>query len=212
MITSSHGSFRKAKTKRSDWVTFHLHVDSKKPIFLFAYSGTKGSWFEPFFRCEPGFHRYLLIGVSCDHDFFTDAKNKVSGPPRYLQRCRKAYRKFSRATWKKIAVQNMRFCQNILHDFELHFSKSQLFSLFLTYNQIGASYGHDFLLTQRTRLDGTPRYLQYCCKAYRKFSTNIWKKSCNSKYEVLSEYSNLIFNFILIKPHMLSCNFFFKCL
>ena len=45
---------------------------------------------------------------------------------------------------KKVAAQNMWFCQNILHDFELHFSKSQLFSLFLTYNQIGASYGHDF--------------------------------------------------------------------
>ena len=39
----------------------------------------------------------------------------------------------------KVAAENMRFCQNILHEFELHFSKSQLFWFILTYNQIGAS-------------------------------------------------------------------------
>ena len=56
---------------------------------------------------------------------------------------------------KKVAVQNMRFCQNILHDFDLHFSKSQLFSFFLTYNQIGASYGLDFFADAKNKVKQT---------------------------------------------------------
>ena len=94
----------------------------------------------------------------------------------------------------------MRFCQNILHDFELHFSKSQLFSLFLTYNQIGASYGHGFLLTQRTRLSGPPKYLQRCRKAHKKFSRGIWKKKFQLKIwgfvRIFQPY--FVLNFFLI--------------
>ena len=48
------------------------------------------------------------------------------------------------------------------------FSKSQLFSLFLTYNPIGVSCGHDFLLTQRTRLGGPLRCLEHVRKVHKK--------------------------------------------
>ena len=42
-------------------------------------------------------------------------RSRLSEPPRYLRRVRKAYRKFSRDIWnKKVFAQNMRFYQNIL--------------------------------------------------------------------------------------------------
>ena len=41
---------------------------------------------------------------------------------------------------------------------------------------VGASYGHNFLLTQRTRLSGSFRYLKHVRQANRKFSRVLWKK------------------------------------
>eukprot|EP00493_Phyllostaurus_siculus_P000597 UN00599 len=38
----------------------------------------------------------------------------------------------------------MRFCQIFPSHFELNFFKFQFFSLFVTYNLIGVSCGHDF--------------------------------------------------------------------
>ena len=67
-----------------------------------------------------------------------------------------------------------------------------------------------FWPTQRLRLSKPHRYLKRVRKAYRKFSRDIWKKACSSKYADLSEYSNLILNFILTKSDILSCNFFFQ--
>ena len=49
---------------------------------------------------------------------------------------------------------------------------------------------------QRARLSGPPRYIERCHKGYRTFSSGTWKKSFSSKYEVLSEYSNLTLDFI----------------
>ena len=50
------------------------------------------------------------------------------------------------------------------------FSKSQLFSFFLTCNLIGVSCGHDFfLLMQNTTLGEPFRYLEYVHKVNRKF-------------------------------------------
>eukprot|EP00493_Phyllostaurus_siculus_P020668 UN20993 len=49
------------------------------------------------------------------------------------------------------------------------FSKSQLFSLFLTYNLIGVSCGHAFFkLTQRSSLSKPFRYLKHARKFHRK--------------------------------------------
>ena len=52
----------------------------------------------------------------------------------------------------------------------LIFSKSQLFSFFLTCNLIGVPYGHDFFLpTQRAMLGGPFKYLEHVRKANRNF-------------------------------------------
>ena len=56
---------------------------------------------------------------------------------------------------KKVSAQKMRFSQNILPGSELHFSKSQLLLLFLTYNQIGVSYGHDFFTDTKNKVKQT---------------------------------------------------------
>ena len=44
-----------------------------------------------------------VIGLVCRTVtiFLPMQRARLSGPPRYLERCRKAYRKFSRGTWKK---------------------------------------------------------------------------------------------------------------
>jgi len=39
---------------------------------------------------------------------------RLSGLPRYLERVRETYKKFSRDTWIKVSAQNNSFCQNIL--------------------------------------------------------------------------------------------------
>ena len=60
--------------------------------------------------------------------------------------------------------------------FELHFSKSQLFSFFLPYNPFGVSCGLEFFLTQLTRLEEPFKYLEHTRKVHRKFSREFWKK------------------------------------
>ena len=57
--------------------------------------------------------------------------------------------------------------------FDVHWGNggplNSTFSLFLTYNLICASCGHDFfLLTQRARLDGRLRYLEHVRHANKK--------------------------------------------
>ena len=56
--------------------------------------------------------------------------------------------------------------------------------------------GTIFLLAQRTTSSVLLRYLEHVRKAHRKFSRSTWKKSFTSKNEVLSEYSDMILNFI----------------
>lgn len=46
--------------------------------------------------------------------------------------------------FEKVSAQNISFCHKV---FELHFSKSRFLSIFLTYNEIGVPYGHDFFST-----------------------------------------------------------------
>ena len=156
MITSSHGSFRKAKTKRSDWVTFHLHLDSKKPIFLFAYSGTKGSWFEPFFRCEPGFHRYLLIGVSYDFHFFFERKDMtLKNLPNILNMVIRHIENFLRAFEKSFAFKKWPFWSIALYFtnpiLRVNFSKSKLLLRFLPYNLFDVSYNSNSFSSVKIR-------------------------------------------------------------
>ena len=84
--------------------------------------------------------------------FLPTQRTRLIGPPRYPEHCRQAYRKFSRGIWKRVSAQNMKFSRNILPSCELHFSKSQLLSLFLTYNQIGVSYDYDFFTNTRNKV------------------------------------------------------------
>ena len=45
----------------------------------------------------------------------------LGGPSRCIEYCMKVHRKFSRGLWKKVSPQKVRFCQNILTSFQLHF-------------------------------------------------------------------------------------------
>ena len=74
------------------------------------------------------------------------------------------------------------------------FSKSQLFSLFLTCTLIGVSCGHDIFSdsTVSMQVRSTEKFLE------------AFEKSFSSKHEALSEYSNLILRFIFSKPQLFS--------
>ena len=81
----------------------------------------------------------------CVVRFLLTQRFRLGGPFRYLEHVCKIHRKFSRGLWKKVSPQKMGVCQNIPTPFWApFFSKSQHFSLFLTYNLIGVSCGHDF--------------------------------------------------------------------
>ena len=56
-------------------------------------------------------------------------------------------------------------------------------------------YGYDFFITQRSRLGGPSRFLEYIYKTHRKF-IEIFEKNFHLKKWGLSEYSNLTFDFI----------------
>ena len=77
--------------------------------------------------------------------FLLTQRAMLGGPFRYLEHIRKANRKFSRDLWRKVSAQKTKVLSeysNLILSFI--FSKSQLFSLFLPYNPIGVSCGHDF--------------------------------------------------------------------
>ena len=108
--------------------------------------------------------------------------------PRYLERCRRPHRKFSRVAWKKSSSSK--------HEILSEYSSLTLSFIFQNLNFFDFSWhifrlvrrnlwSRFFLLTQRKMLSGPPRYLQRCRKAYTAFSRGIWKKSFNSKYKVL---------------------------
>ena len=61
-------------------------------------------------------------------------RTMLGGPFKNLEHVRRVHRKFSRGLLKKASAQNMGFVRVFQADSELHFSKSQLFSLFLTYD------------------------------------------------------------------------------
>ena len=109
--------------------------------------------------------------------FFRTQSTRLSGPPRYLQRCRRAYRKFSRTTWKKGCTSKheilSEYCIWLWASF---FKISTLFSFFWHIIRLVRRMATIFLLKQRRRLDRPPRYLQCCYTDYRKPSTDIYEK------------------------------------
>ena len=85
------------------------------------------SWLWPsFFQNLNFFHfSWHIIGLVCRTVtiFLPMQRARLSGPPRYLERCRKAYRKFSRGTWKKkFQLKIWGFVSIFQTPFELHFS------------------------------------------------------------------------------------------
>ena len=97
--------------------------------------------------------------------------------PRYLQCCRRPHRKFSRVAWKKSSSSK--------HDVLSEYSSLTLSFIFQNLNFFHFSWHifrlvrrmvTIFLLTQRTRLGGPPRYLERCRGPHRKFSRVVWKK------------------------------------
>ena len=102
------------------------------------------------------FLQNMLIEVSYGHNFFYRHKEKGQADlPGTLNMVVNPAENFLEGFEKKVSAQNMRFYQNILPGFELHFSKSQLLSLFLTYNQIGVSYGYDFFTDTNDKVKQT---------------------------------------------------------
>ena len=71
-------------------------------------------------------------------------RSRLSGPFRYLTRFHKVYRIFFRSIWKSFQMKTGSFVRIFQADFELHFFKFSIFTLFLIYNLLGVLYGHDF--------------------------------------------------------------------
>jgi len=109
--------------------------------------------------------------------FFLNQSAKSSAPPRYLECCRKARGKSSEATWNKSCSSK--------HEVLSEYSTWLWASFFKNLNSFHFSWHiiglvrrmiTIFLLTQRTRLGGSPRYLKHYRKVCRKFSGATWKK------------------------------------
>ena len=73
----------------------------------------------------------------CKELVFADSLDTSNIVIKYLE-------KFLEALEKKFHLKNNSFVRIFEPKSELQISKSKLFSLLLTYNRIGASYGHDF--------------------------------------------------------------------
>ena len=108
---------------RNKWKTF-CDVPSRANFGL-SWTWREKAWFPP-----RRFLQYNLIGVSDGHDFLPTQRTRLVGPPRYLERVRKTYKKFSRDTWIKVSAQNMSFCQNILTWLWASFFKISIFFTF----------------------------------------------------------------------------------
>ena len=104
-------------------------------------------------------------------------RSRLSGPFRYLTRFHKVYRIFFRSIWKSFQMKTGSFVRIFQADFDLHFFKFSIFTLFLIYNLLGVLYGHDFfLLTWRYGLNRHSRYLGFVHEAHKNISGDIWKK------------------------------------
>ena len=80
------------------------------------------------------------------------------------------------------------------------------FVVFLLIFFIDVSCGHDFLLTQRTRLSKPFRYLEHARNVHRKFSRGFWKKV---SAQIMSFCQNIPTPFwALFLPHCFSWNVF----
>ena len=62
--------------------------------------------------------------------FLLTQRARLSGPLRYLQRCRTAYETFSRGIWKKFQLKTWGFVRMFQPDFELQFFKISTFFTF----------------------------------------------------------------------------------
>ena len=130
------------------------HIQVVQMTWYLEHGGEKKAWFFP-----PQDVFGIIIWLICRMItiFLLTQRARLSGPSRYLERFHKVYRKFSRGIWKKFQLKIWGFIRIFQPDFELHFSKSQLFSLFLTYNLIGVSYGHDFFTDAKRKAKRTFR-------------------------------------------------------
>ena len=102
-------------------------------------------------------------------------RDMLNGPPRYFERCRKAYRKFFRGTWRKIFSSKY----EVLSEYSnptLGFIFQNLNFFRFSWHIIGlvCRIVTIFWPTQRLRLSKPHRYLKRVRKAYRKFSRDIW--------------------------------------
>ena len=125
------------------WIRWHFQINTSRAndLVSWTWGGKKGMIFPP----QDVFEIIIWLICRMVTIFLLTQSARLSGPSRYLERFHKVYRKFSRGIWKKFQLKIWGFIRIFQPDFELHFSKSQLFSLFLTYNLIGVSYGHDFM-------------------------------------------------------------------
>ena len=101
---------------------------------LDTYSGLQWSDEKPgVLPTQSVFLGYLLIGASYGSDFWLMQRARLSGPFRYLEHVRQVNRKFSRDLWKKsFSPKNGVLSEYSNPILSFIFSKSQLFSLFLT--------------------------------------------------------------------------------
>ena len=79
-----------------------LIMKSCKLWFILNMMGGRKAWF---FLPKTFLAKSDWCVVTTVTIFSPTQRARLSGPPRYLERVRKAYRKFSRGTWKKVSAQ-----------------------------------------------------------------------------------------------------------
>ena len=137
------------------------------------------------------FSWHIIWLVRRVHDFFTDAKSYVRRTSDTLNMFVKSTENFLDALEKNFSPKNGGLSEYSNPTWASFFSKSQLFSLFLTYNLISVSCGLNFLLTQRASLGGPLRYLEHIRKLYGNFLQTLEKKFQTKKW-VRNEVQNRI--------------------
>ena len=121
-----------------------------------------------------------------------------AGSFRYFEHVRRVHRKFSRNLSEKIFFYNWRFFRIFYMTLSFIFQNLNSFHFSWHIIRLVRRMVTIFLLTQRIRSSGPPRYLQCCRKPYRKFSRDIWKKILQlkiwdfvrMKFNIKFEYSD----------------------
>ena len=114
--------------------------------------------------------------------FSLTQRTMLGDPSRYLEHVRKAHRKFFTVLWNKsFASKYLVLLEYSEHIWASFFQNPNFFQISLSIIWVVYRKITIFSLTQRTRLDGSFRYIGHVRKVHKNFSTALWNKSFSSK-------------------------------